>query len=318
MPLIYPAGQSPYLSLKALVSAPTGISWSTIPPNKNATDADRQAAQIDILTRATARCDGYVNQVLRATLDTEQLTGPDFRITVQVGSGNGRIILARWPILQIVSVQVSPNRAFPRQWTTIPVGQWDIEVPPIPLLNSVSPAASADGGQAILIPPGYVNWCYGRNGWVVRIQYVNGWPHASLIAQAQAQATTIDVDDCTGWAITGEFGQVGAAGILYDFGAQETVQVTKASATSGTGTLTLASPLQYEHDAGCMVTTMPQQVPDAMILFSAAEALMRGATSTTIHQLPGGAGGTSGGGSPKPTDYIKMGECLLAPFRRTI
>ena len=68
-----------------------------------------------------------------------------------------------------------------------------------------------------------------------------------------------------------------------------------------------------------MVTTLPQSVIDAMILFCAAEALIRGATSTTVHQIPGGAGGAAGGGKgPTPMDYIKAGEKLLVPFKRTI
>ena len=96
------------------------------------------------------------------------------------------------------------------------------------------------------------------------------------------------------------------------------MQVTAASATSGPGTLTLASPLTFTHQSGVMVTTLPQSVIEAMICFSVAEAQIRGATSTTVHQIPGGAGGGSGGKSMGPTDYITMGERLLAPFRRTI
>lgn len=318
---LYPAGQTPYLGLNELLAAPTGISWKTIPPYAAATDADRRAEQLNILGRATSRVNGYANQPLRATLDTEQVTGPDFRATVQVGSGNGRIIMSRWPILAIISVQVAPNAVFPRQWASIPAGQWDIEVPPVSVYGTIAPSDAADGGQAILIPPGWLNWCYGRNGWVLRIQYLNGWPHTSLTAEAEPVSSgtqTIAVDDCTGWAITGEFGQTGAAGTVYDSGAQETVQVTTASATAGPGTLTLASPLQYDHPNGVIVTTLPQSVIDAMILYSTAEALMRGATSTTVHQIPGGAGGEAGGKGPGPMDFIKAGNKLIHPFRRTI
>ena len=69
---------------------------------------------------------------------------------------------------------------------------------------------------------------------------------------------TLPVDDCTGWAITSEFGVTGAAGTVYDTGQQETMQVTAASATSGPGTLTLASALTFGHGNGTMVTTLPQ------------------------------------------------------------
>ncbi len=273
----------------------------------------REAEQLNILGRATARVDGYCRQVLRATAVPEELYGPDYYVTVQNGSGLGRAILSYWPILQITQVQVSPN-SFPRQWTTVPSGFYDIERPPIPMFGSVAPAAAPIGGQAILIAQGYVNWCNGRNGFVVRVSYINGWPHCSLTAAVSAGATSLPVDDCTGWAITGEFGQVGAAGLVYDSGAQETVQVTAASATSGPGNLTISSALSYAHQANVMVTTLPQSVVDATILFSAAQALQRGATSTTIHAIPGGPGGGEGG----PDRLIKTAECLLAPFRTTI
>jgi len=276
--------------------------------------AQRTAEQANILGRATARADGFCNQVLRATIDYEQVAGPDYRVTVQNGTGNGRIILSRWPILSIVSVQVAPNAVFPRQWSSIPSGQWDIEVPSIGLLGSIAPAAAIDGGQAIIIPPGWVNWGLGRHGWLVRVQYVNGWPHTSLTSAVTTGATTLPVDDCTGWAITGEWGNTGAAGIVYDSGFQETIQCTGASVTSGPGNLTIASPLNYNHAAGVMTTSLPQSVIDATILFSAAQALQRGATSTTIHAIPGGPGGGSG----DPDRLIKTAQGLLNPLRRTI
>jgi hypothetical protein len=287
-----------------------------VPPGQNVNQAQRSAEQVNILGRATARADGYCKQVLRATAATEQLYGPDYYVTVQNGSGLGRAILSFWPVLQITSVQVSPN-VFPRQWVTVPSGFWDIERPAITFYGTVAPSAAPVGGQAILISQGYVSWWNGRNGFAVRVSYINGWPHTSLTATATpvtSGAQTIAVDDCTGWAITGEFGQVGAAGLVYDSGAQETVQVTAASAVSGPGTLTLAAPLGFSHSAGVMVTTLPQSVIDATILFSAAQALQRGATSTTVHAIPGGPGGGAGG----PDRLIATAEKLLDPFRATI
>ena len=314
MSLLYPAGQTPYCTVPELIAAPTGISWSTIPPYKGTTPAQNLAEQVNILGRSTAQVDAYTNQILRATLDTEQISGPDYRVTVMTGVGNGRVILSRWPVLSITGVQVAPNGVFPRQWTTVPAGYYDIEHPVLGVYDSVAPSDSGDGGQSIVISPGYVNWCGGRNGVLLRVSYVNGWPHTSLTANAAIGAQTITVDDCTGWAITGEFGVTGAAGTIYDSGQQETVQVTAASATAGPGTLSLSSPLTFGHTTGTMVTTLPQSVIQATILFSAAQALVRGATSTTIHQIPG----TGASGSKGAEDLITQGELLLHPLRRTI
>ena len=313
MSLLYPAGQTPYCAVPELIAAPTGISWSTIPPYKGTTPAQQLAEQINILGRATAQADAYVNQVLRATLDTEQISGPDYRVTVMTGVGNGRVVLSRWPIMSIVSIQVAPNGVFPRQWTTIPAGYYDIEHPIIGVYGSVAPSDAADAGQSIVISPGYVNWLGGRNGVLLRIQYVNGWPHTSLTSDVAIGATSLPVDDCTGWAITGEFGNTGATGTIYDSGQQETVQVSAASVTSGPGNLTVPA-VTFGHKAGTMVTTLPQSVIWATILFASAQALTRGATSTTIHAIPGGSASAGKG----PEDLISEGELLLHGLRRTI
>ena len=243
------------------------------------------------------------------------MQGPDYYLTVQPGTGNAKVILSRWPVLTVTGIQVSPN-TFPRQWTSLPAGMWDPVRPVIGMYGSAAPSASGEGGQAVIFGAGYVNWCNGRNGFAARVSYVNGWPHTSLTQAAAAGASTLAVDDCTGWAITSESGFTGAAGTVYESGAQETVQVTAASAASGPGTLTLASPLAYQHAAGVMVTTLPQSVIDAVILFSAAQALQRGATSTTVHAIPGGPGG--GGSIGTIREYIAAGQALLHPFRRTI
>ena len=313
MSLLYPAGQTPYCTPAELVSAPTGLSWSTIPPYKGTTPAQQLAEQVNILGRATAQCDTYVNQVLRATLDTEQISGPDFRVTVMTGVGNGRVILSRWPIMSIVSIQVAPNGVFPRQWTTLPAGSYDVEHPIIGVYGSVAPSDSADGGQSIVISPGYVNWCGGRNGVLLRITYVNGWPHTSLTSDVAVGATSLPVDDCTGWAVTGEFGNTGAAGTVYDSGQQETVQVSAATATSGPGNLTVPA-TTFGHKAGTMITALPQSVIWATILFASAQALTRGSTSTTVHNIPG----TGSSGEKNAADLVADGKLLLHGLRRTI
>jgi len=283
----------------------------------------------NMCARATARCDGYINQILRATLDNELLHGPDYRTTVGPASGgryptpywgasqalNARLILSRWPVLSVVSVQTCPNNLWPRQWTTLPAGMAEPEVPPISIFNSVAPAGSADGGQSILVGGGYINWCYGRNGWAIQIAYINGWPHCSLTAAVAAGVTTLPVNDTTGWAITEYIGGVtGATGRIEDSGQQEAIHVTAATTTSGPGTLTLSSATAYPHEAGTLVTTMPASVQQACIYFCTAEALTRGATSTTIHAVGGGAQSSDGGAKA----LIEEGELLLHAFKRSI
>jgi hypothetical protein len=283
----------------------------------------------NMVNRATARTDSYVNQVLRATADVELLHGPDFRVTVGPASGgsiltpywgasapqNARMIMSRWPILQVTSVKVCPNNLWPRSWTAVTSGYYEPEVPPVGLLNTVSPAAAAEGGQAILVGGGFIDWSYGRNGYAIEVTYVNGWPHASLTSAVAAGATTLPVNDCTGWGISNYFGTyTGATGVIEDGGQQESFHAASASVASGPGNLTLSQAITYPHQAGTVVTTMPASIQQACIYFATAEALTRGATSTTIHAV-GGASQSSDKGAE---DLIAEGELLLHAFRRTI
>lgn len=323
-----PINITPYISPETLQNAPTGIDFSTIPATPDFDPAANAAELWNMCARATAMADEYCNQMLRATIDTEVLHGPDYRVIVGPASGGGypspywgttganaRCIMARWPILEVTGVQVCPNNLWPRSWTTLPAGFAEPEYPPFGLYNSVSPPGDANGSQAILLAPGYVNWCYGRNGYILQITYVNGWPHAEITANATAGATSIAVNDCTGWAISNYQSTVtGATGVIKDAGQQEVIHVTGASATSGPGTLTLSSALGYAHEAGTLVTTLPASVEQACILYCCAMALVRGATSTTIHSI-GGHAQSSGGDI---TQLNTEAELLLHPFRRTI
>jgi len=275
------------------------------------------AALYNMCQSATQQVDEYCNQPLRATLATETQSGPDYWLTVQVGSGLGRMVLQRWPVTQITNVQVAASAGFPRQWTTVPAGYWDIERPPMGLYGTNAPSGAGEGGQAVLIAPSYVNWYNGRNGLRVQVQYVHGWPHTSLTATGSASSTTITVDDCTGWGPPGSYSAAnattGAIGVVYDGASQETITCTSASVTAGPGTLTLSSALQYTHSAGVMVSAMPANVIWATSLFTAADALTRGATATTVRSLPGHASGPTG------ADELRVdAELKLRPYRVTV
>jgi hypothetical protein len=325
-----PLGLTPYISPKILTSAPTGIDFSTIPdssPNQW-NPAANNSELWNMCLRATAMVDQYCNQLLRATIDTEVVRGPDYRVTVgpQAGGGyptpywgtagsNCRAIMSRWPILAVNTVKVAPNAVWPRQFTTLPAGYAEPELPPYGIFNSVAPPGDAYGGQAVIIAPGYVTWALGRNGYLIEVTYTNGWPHTSLTQPASAGAMSITVQDTTGWAISNyEDTVTGATGVLKDGQQQETITVTSASTTSGPGTLTLASALAYNHVQGTIATTLPASVEWACILFCTAQALTRGATTTTIHNVGGHSQSTGG----DITGLNTEAELLLHPYRRTI
>jgi hypothetical protein len=276
--------------------------------------------------QATGIVDSFVNQVLRATVDTDQLSGPDFRLTVD-NNGICRAIMQRWPVTSILAAQVSPNATFPRQWSPIPAGSWDIETPVLGVYGSSAPSSSGEGGQAILIQPGYVNWCAGRNGYRLSASYLNGWPHTSLTAEVEAGASTIEVDDVTGFGITDVAGFTGASAFAYDGASTETVTVSAVSADSmmtlpnsggtvaaGPGTLTLSSPLTFSHGVGVMVSSLPQNILWATALAATVQALESGIQAITVQNIPGSMTTGGHGTAALETQY----QDLLKPFKRVI
>ena len=320
-----PLGLAPYLSPEALQAAPTGIDFTTIPSGDDITPAQNMAELWNMCARATSRADEYLNQVLRATLDVELVHGPDYRVTVGPAAGgmrntpywpkaggNARITLSRRPILQVSNVQVCPNGQWPRQWTALPANWYEPEKPVIGVYGSSAPSGDASGGQSIIVGPGYISWCFGRNGFAIEVTYTNGWPHCALSSPVAAGVTSLPVDDCTGWALTNYYGTyTGATGSIRDSGQEEAIHVTASSVTAGPGNLTLTATTNYPHQAGTLVSAMPRSVEEACIKFAAAEALTRGATSTTIHAVGGGAQ-SSGGGA---TQLIEEGELLIHGYK---
>lgn len=303
---------TPYITPELLTNAPTGISWSTI-PFRNATSEEQLAEQLNICQRATSMIDTACNNVLRATVNTETLWGPDYRVTVQNGTGLGRMIMSRWPVTKVLSGRFSWAVNFPPQWVDVAADQFSPEVPPIGIYGSSSPSDSGMGGQAILVAPFFVTWWGGRRGTRIEVTYVNGWPHTSLTAVSLAGDTTVQVDDCTGWSPP-DASTPGAMGVFKDGATQEAATVTASSVESGPGTLTLDRPLTYGHQPGVLYTTLPENIQWAAILFCVAEALSRGATATTVQTTPG-TGINTGGGVKALQDEARV---LCRPFTRTI
>lgn len=315
---------SPLVTPNMITSAPTGISWDII-PFPQATTPEQLAEQYNMCWRATQIVDGYVNQVFRATIDTEYRNGPgDYRININQYNGTTRWILSRWPVLSVLAGQVSTGSTFPRQWTQIPANMMEVENPAIGIYNSTVPAGSGGaGGQSITIAPGFGTWAAGRQGMRFSATYINGWPHCGLIANSVAGATTLTVDDVTGF--------VGATAMIYDGINTESITISSVTANTnvvlpngggtapgGPGTLTLSSPTLFAHGgsvpAEVIISTVPSDVLWATILACASQALEAGITSISIQNLPGSL--TEGGHGV--TDLKVEYETILEPYKRVI
>jgi hypothetical protein len=307
-----------------LIQAPLGVDFFSIPaanPVMGVVPQGNTAELSNICARSTDLVDLCCKQPLRATIDTLPLYGPGGRVGVPRNRGNQPVtlIMERWPVLEVLSVQYAPN-CLPYVWNTVPSGLAVPAKPPSGLYGSSTPPAAGEGSQAVKLAAGYVDWRYGPGGFAVLTEYVNGWPHSGITSTATADATELEVDDCTGWVITATFpgAATGATGTAYDAAAQEIIQVTAASATSGPGTLTLASPLRYQHEAGVCVSSLPQAVSWAAMLFACEIAMERGATAMTMMEIPGREVARSAGVDTSYGSPAMWAEKILAPYARII
>lgn len=301
-----------------VVNAPTGVPWEIV-PSPGADNASQFAELTNVCWRATSIVDTYCNQVLRATVDSEQMTGPGApRVGHQPGTCNGLLVMRRWPVTQVLAIQTSSNRTFPRAWTTVPAGQYEVEHPLINLYTDAASATGPDGGASIVVAPGYIPpLSCGRNSTRLLVSYTNGWPHTSLTQPATVGATVLHVDDVTGFT--------GVSAFAYDGAQTETASVLSVAATTplnlpngvgtaqtGPGTITLSSPLAHPHGAGVVVSALPANVIWAAALAAASQALEAGFTSISVQNL----GGSLTEGGHGVADLQSAYEWLLEPFAR--
>ena len=322
---------SAYLTPTLLFNAPSGVSWSIV-PSPESSPAEQVAAAVDVIWRATSRIDTYCHMPLRATADTEYLNGPGRpRCNTDRDTGTGVLQMRRWPVTEVLAVQVSPSRAFPRVWTPVPAGQWDIRHPLLWSGDSAS-ATAPDGGWTVDVAPGWISqapqargpsgtWSGGggRGGIRVQVCYVNGWPHTSLTEAADAGDMVLNVDDVTGWTA--------ASGFAYDGAGTEPLTAESVSAASpmilpngagtaqaGPGTVTLTQPLEFSHQQGTLISALPATVLEAAIYAACAQALDSGIDAIAVQSLSGER--VSSGDATK--DILAQCLSLLAPFRRVM
>ena len=170
---------------------------------------------------------------------------------------NARIILSRWPVLQVTGVQTCPNGVWPRQWTSLPAGYFEPEVPPLSVYNSIT------AGERRGRPGGHRRRRVHQLG--VRPERVGdpGQLHQRLApllphlrrhrrSHHPARERLHRLGDHRLLRRT-----PGPPGAIKDSGQQEAVHVTSASVTAGPGNLTLSAATNYPHPAGTIVTTIP-------------------------------------------------------------
>jgi len=226
--------------------------------------------------------------------------------------GMTRVLTSRWPVTEIIGAQYTSAIVAGPTWNPIPLNGLFIENA-LTIQSGVS-IESAAGPSAIRIVPGYANWLQGRNYYRLQITYVNGWAHAGIISSVSLGATEVAVDDCTGMTD----GTIGRGMWIYDGAATEYVQIASTSVSSGPGIATLKTPLLYSHNASTqqpvIISALPESVQEAAILHATYQALTRGATATTVQNMPGSVVSQSASNATI-LDSVKD---ILKPYRRVI
>jgi len=314
---------TPYITPVEFVNAPLGVDWGSIPARGSTTP---NAEQEMVCWRVTDRMDELAEQVLRAVVVVQQERGPDFTLTVDRWTGEGRLRAAQWPILQVVSGQWRYAADYTNsQWTAIAGNQFQVD-DMSGFLGSPFPKA-ARGSQYINIAPGNIDWTQGRNGYRCQVTYVAGHMincgvTAGTNSQSQSRPngpvigdTSIHVDDICAWGVL-----AGTHGRVYDGLNTEGILVNSvtpdvANAIKGPGNLNLAVALVNAHPLGTRIAHADASLQQAAFNLAVAYSRIRGATAISPR--------SAGGGSPIPQsksieELIVEAEEILSFYKPVI
>lgn len=284
---------TPYLSLAEFKNAPTALDYGNIVAGGN--QAAQDAELTNAITRASSWIDQYCNQVIGATLDTEQQ-----RVRLQ-RDGTLRIHPKYHPVVALTALSYgfTPQPSAQIAATDVSIA-WLEEQSIIFPYSQLATSWSSQGALSFGMPSNANALTY------VRYTYINGYANTLLAADALAGATSITVSNPTG-IIPGE-------GIKIFDGASTENIVVDSSYTFGSATVPLSVPLTYAHATGVSVSALPAAIKEAAILVTSAYLKIRGDASLVLGVTT--RPGEQIDGSQKVGSDIAHAKELLLPFRR--
>jgi hypothetical protein len=262
--------ESPYLTAAEYQNAPTSMDFSNLVVGGNS--AAQEAELSRVILRASSFLDEYLNQNLCATrkIETQRTRFmPNGFISLHP---NQNPIIA----LEAFSYGMTPNELvaipdpslcwFESQQIIIPVSQMSLT------WSSSGPLSFGGGGSS-------ANQIY------CQYTYTSGYVN-NPIATAVAGTSSMTVANATGIV-------AGQALRIYDGAKSELVYVASGY-TYGATTVTLASPLLYDHAAGTTFGNLPNAIKEACILVTSAFIKMRGDSSMTMQVTVNPSGNVTG------------------------
>lgn len=262
-----------YLTYSELLEQPLGVEWRKIPPELPNTPSPVTAAEnyrqvTSLIQRASGLADQYTNQILAATLDTEEQLTDGYTCGVD-SQGFLWVHTANWPVISVQSLQYAYPTTGGTSWFAV-----------APISDVIVGGSLSDN----LMYPGFF---YRRGTGVMRVQYtyLNGYPNSTLTNTVATGVTALPLADATGII-------AGSKLTIYDGANTEVVTVAAswvpilgpANVTLATGTVFSHTPVFLPVTAPATpydisVSAIPPEIKQAVGLICKYLVEFRGATS---------------------------------------
>ena len=261
----------PYLTLAEYKAAPTAIDLDNLVFNSQ--DPDVQDNELrNVIARASSWMDTYCNQVLGATVETEQQRS---RISTD---GSIRFHPRFSPIVALTEF----NYGYPTNMASL----GDCSIAWIEDMEIIIPNANL-GNWTSQGPLSFGSYNGGPSNQVfLNYTYVAGYTNTTLASVSAVAATSITVANGTG---------IVAGQMLTMYDGMNTEIVTVASTyTYGSTTVPLTRALVNAHAIGTSVSALPPAIKQAAILITTAFLKVRGDSSMTMMVATQPTMGTAG------------------------
>lgn len=297
----------PYISPSEYRFAPTAVGTSGLVPGAT----NPQVASLESLAQVLARATAWANEIMfhdnTGSMAANVVTEADY-FTVKP-DGSVALICNYRPLLEVVGIAVGPSPGEQANLDSTATTMLSVSNKVITL-----PSVASNSGPV----PNFGQWPSVNGKVFVTWQYVVGYPHTSLAANATAGATSIAVQ-ASGLAGTGFVGvdpfTVPTQLRIVDGGATETVVVTAISGL----VCTLNAPLQFSHTVPAgpdfiPVTALPWGIEEATISLTNVLIKLKGSRAQVMAASPGQ--------TPSGTEIAQVGASadlstamrLLKPF----
>lgn len=281
----------PYLTLEEYKNAPTAIDLDNLVFNSQ--DPEAQDAELaNAIARASSWADTYCNQVLGATVETEQMRSR------WSSDGSIRFHPRYNPIVALLDF----NYGYPTSMANL----GDCSVAWIEDAEIIIPNTQL-GTWTSQGPLQFGSWNGGPGNQVfLRYTYVSGYTNTIIDLPTVVGDSTLFVKNAAGIVIGQDL-------TIYD--GLNTEHVTVADTyVFGSLEVPLTRPMVFDHLPGTSISALPPAIKEAVILITTAFLKVRGDASMTMAVTQGPQ--VSLPGSEKYGNELMLAQRLLSSYRR--